>query len=259
MYAAEANYGVTHDNTSQGDGGGTVVRATPSGAVTTLYHFPANTFTKGAVATPLLLGSDGNLYGSVATGGAHGTGMVYQLTLDGQFTLLHSFAKGRYALGPINLIEASDGNLYGDAQGDASTWIFRITKSGQYTEIYPMSGLGCYCYVIQGADGILYGMASYGGPYGDGGVFALDLGLPKPQPSAQSFHPEGGAVGSRVRIWGQNLLAASVLFNGVSSTNINNSGSNFVWATVPSGATTGPITVTTPGGASTTTAMFIVQ
>jgi hypothetical protein len=50
-----------------------------------------------------------------------------------------------------------------------------------------------------------------------------------------------------------------VQFNGTHATSVSNSGSNYVWATVPAGATTGPITVTTPGGLSTTPASFIVQ
>lgn len=73
------------------------------------------------------------------------------------------------------------------------------------------------------------------------------------------FSPQSGAPGTRVRIWGQNLLSASVAFNGVPATAVSNSGSNYVWATVPGGATSGPITVTTPGGANTTQASFTVR
>jgi hypothetical protein len=45
-----------------------------------------------------------------------------------------------------------------------------------------------------------------------GDVFALDASLPKPKPWAQEFSPNHGAAGTRVRIWGQNLLSASVTF-----------------------------------------------
>jgi hypothetical protein len=62
-----------------------------------------------------------------------------------------------------------------------------------------------------------------------------------------------------VRIWGHNLLSAAVEFNGVAAATVSNSGSNYVWATVPAGATTGAITVTTPGGTGTTQASFTVQ
>jgi uncharacterized repeat protein (TIGR03803 family) len=255
IYASDGNYyGVAQaEYTSTGS----VFRALPSGAVTTLYNFPANTFPR-AVATPLLQANDGNLYGGATTGGANGTGMIYELTLGGQFTLLHSFGTGKYVAGPYTLIEASDGNLYGDAQaGDGAGQLFRITKSGQYTLLY--SGLSCPCWLVQGSDGVIYGMESQGGTSGDGAVFALDAGLPKPAPRAQHLHPQSGPAGTKVRIWGYNLLSASVQFNGVPAVTVSNSGPNYVWATVPSGATSGPITVTTPGGSVTTHASFTVQ
>ena len=68
-----------------------------------------------------------------------------------------------------------------------------------------------------------------------------------------------GTVGARVRIWGYNLLSSSVQFNGVAAAAVEGSGPNYVYAAVPAGATSGPITVTTPGGTSTTTAAFTVK
>jgi uncharacterized repeat protein (TIGR03803 family) len=259
--ASDGNYyGV-----AQADEGptGYIFRVTPSGNLTTLYTFPSGTFNI-AHPTPLLQGDDGNLYGSTTSGGANGTGMIYRLTLSGQFTLLHSFDKssGGIPHGPVSLVEASDGNLYGVAQNDNLLGlIFRCTKSGEYDVLYQMSipdgtppG-----WLIQGSDGIFYGIAHAGGGTGEGTVFAFDAGLRKPIPSARQFEPNSGAAGAVVRIWGYNLLSASVTFNGVPAAKVSNSGSNYVWATVPAGAISGPITVTTPGGVSTTSDSFTVQ
>jgi uncharacterized repeat protein (TIGR03803 family) len=190
IYAADGNYyGVTLGTDVVPGSTNYAFRATPLGVLTTLYTFAPNTFARFS-ATPLLLGNDGNLYGSTATGGANGTGMIYRLTLAGQFTLLYSFEPGKYAAGPTTLIEASDGNLYGDAEApDGAGQLFRITKSGQYTLLYQMSGLGaggCPCWLVQGRDGVIYGMAHIGGTSGDGLVFALDAGLPLPKPQPQS-------------------------------------------------------------------------
>ncbi|MGC9948573.1 MAG: IPT/TIG domain-containing protein [Bryobacteraceae bacterium] len=80
-----------------------------------------------------------------------------------------------------------------------------------------------------------------------------------PQPRAQHFEPPSGPVGTKVRIWGYNLFGASIEFNGAPGTSVYNSGSNYVWATVPAGATTGPIAIATPGGTATTLTNFTVE
>jgi len=117
----------------------------------------------------------------------------------------------------------------------------------------------CPCWLMQASDGILYGTAVAGGRSGIGTVFALDAGLPKPAPRALSFTPQSGGVGKQVRIWGYHLLSAVVQFNGTAAAVVSNAGSNYLWATVPAGATSGPIKVTTPGGTSKTTASFTVK
>jgi hypothetical protein len=182
---------------------------------------------------------------------------AFKLTLAGQYTLLHTFSSGGLQEGIASqLIEGSDGKLYGVTGGNE---FFSLTTSGQYASVYHGGeGLCGPCLMVQGSDGIFYGTASGGGPIGYGLIFALDAGLPKPAPRVQHFQPQSGAVGTRVIIWGYNLLSAAVAFNGVAATNVANSGPNYVLATVPPGATTGPITVATPGGTVTTRAPFMV-
>ena len=117
----------------------------------------------------------------------------------------------------------------------------------------------CPCTLIQGSDGVLYGTAVGGGSNGAGTVWALDAGLPKPAPQALKFLPSYGPAGTQVMIWGYNLLAASAQFNGAPASAAHSSGPNYVIATVPAGAASGPITITTPGGTSTTAGSFTVQ
>jgi IPT/TIG domain len=72
-------------------------------------------------------------------------------------------------------------------------------------------------------------------------------------PTITSFSPTSGPVGATVTINGTNFTGAtSVKFNGVSATFIVNSATK-ITATVPTGATTGRISVTTPGGTATST------
>jgi uncharacterized repeat protein (TIGR03803 family) len=244
------------------DASGYVYKLTPTGSFTQLHTFPAQSFVTNSANVPFLEGTDGNLYGTTPDGGTYGYGTIYKLTHSGQYTLLYTFPKSP-AGSPSGLIEASDGKLYGGTVGSGNSLLFSITKSGQYEVVYKMSDQStdgqCPCFFVQGSDGQIYGVTQLGGPIGAGVVFALDAGLPKPKPRALEFEPESAPVGTPIRIWGYNLLSASVQFNGVPATTVHNSGSNYVWATVPAGATTGPITVTTPGGTSTTHDSFTVQ
>jgi uncharacterized repeat protein (TIGR03803 family) len=263
VYGSDGNYyGVAQTaNASTGY----VYRITPAGVLTRIYNFPANTFT-GYFAVPFLAGADGNLYGAIPNGGANGTGAIYKLSLSGQYTVLYSFPKGNLG-GPTALIEGAGGNLYGATLGDVKhggySQLFRIDKAARFSVVYSMRTQrvdgACQCSLVEGSDGVIYGSAVAGGIYGAGLYFALDVGQPKPAPRPRRFNPQSGAVGAKVLIWGSNLLSASVRFNGRPAMAVSNSGSNYIWATVPPGTTKGPITVTTPGGTFTTKESFVVR
>ena len=77
-------------------------------------------------------------------------------------------------------------------------------------------------------------------------------------PAITSFAPAIGAVGTGVTITGTNFTGATaVSFGGRAATfTVSNSGT--VTTTVPAGATTGPITVTTLDGTATSAASFTV-
>src|SRR5438876_11020112 len=77
-------------------------------------------------------------------------------------------------------------------------------------------------------------------------------------PTITSFTPTSGPVGTRVTISGTNFTGATtVTFNGVSASFTVTSATT-IQATVPTGATTGPLSVTTPGGTATSTNNFTV-
>jgi large repetitive protein len=82
-------------------------------------------------------------------------------------------------------------------------------------------------------------------------------------PTITSFTPAFGPVGKSITITGTNFkgtgfTTTSVKFNGVTATFVVNSATS-ITATVPTGATTGKITVTTPGGTATSAADFTVS
>ncbi|MGI9088917.1 MAG: DNA/RNA non-specific endonuclease [Chthoniobacterales bacterium] len=80
-----------------------------------------------------------------------------------------------------------------------------------------------------------------------------------PAPSLTSFSPSAGAVGSAVTVTGSGFIgASSVAFNGTNGSFTVNSDTQ-ITATVPTGSTTGKITVIAPGGLATSSTNFTVS
>jgi hypothetical protein len=78
-------------------------------------------------------------------------------------------------------------------------------------------------------------------------------------PVLSSFSPTGGSPGTVVTLTGQNLTGATqVSFNGVAAGSFTVVSATQLTATVPVGASTGPIEVTTPGGTGTSGRSFSV-
>lgn len=77
-------------------------------------------------------------------------------------------------------------------------------------------------------------------------------------PTTPTFSPAGGAVGSSVIISGARFTDATfVQFNGLGASFTVNSDTQ-ITATVPVGATSGPITVGNPAGSSSSSSAFVV-
>jgi uncharacterized repeat protein (TIGR01451 family) len=75
--------------------------------------------------------------------------------------------------------------------------------------------------------------------------------------SITSFSPTNAAPGARVTIHGQNLIDASaVSFNGTAASDFTVTNTTTLGVTVPPTVMTGPITVTTPAGSVSSTALF---
>jgi len=78
-------------------------------------------------------------------------------------------------------------------------------------------------------------------------------------PTVTSFTPTCGPVSTSVTITGTNFTGATaVKFNGTSATSFTVNSATQITAAVPSSATTGPISVTTPSGTGTSPGNFTV-
>ena len=86
---------------------------------------------------------------------------------------------------------------------------------------------------------------------------ATDFTVTPLPPTITSFTPTSGAVGSTVTISGTNFNSPIVAFNGVFATT-NSSSSTSITTTVPSGATTGKISVSSNGATVYSSASFTV-
>ena len=82
---------------------------------------------------------------------------------------------------------------------------------------------------------------------------------PSPVPTITTFSPTSGPVGASVQVTGTGFFGATaVMFNAANATTFTVDSNTQITATVPAGATTGPIKVTTPGGTAASATNFTV-
>ncbi len=215
----------------------------------------------------LIQAADGNLYGTAAYGGGgictqrpihhSGCGTIFKITLGGKLTTLHHFDSTGFWPGGA-LVQATDANFYGTTEyGGASDYgtIFMFTPEGTLTTLHsfdyytdgawPPGGL------LQATDGTFYGVTEGG----SGTLFSLDMGLGP----FVSFVHNPAKVGGSFGVLGQGLTGTTgVSLNGTLATFTVKS-DTLILATVPAGATTGYVTVTTPSGTLTSNVPFHVM
>jgi uncharacterized repeat protein (TIGR03803 family) len=256
-------YGVTESGGVNGDG--SVFRMTPSGTVTILHSFDG---TDGNQAyTGLIQASDGNFYGVTDIGGSSNAGVVFKISSSGAYTVLHNFNGTTDGGQPWGLMQATNGTLYGVAESGGSGYgtIYSLTSSGTFTVLHNFvntDGATPSSPLKQNTNGILYGDTNQGGNVslcggtGCGVFYSLNIGA-KPFVTLSST---AGKVGSQVGIFGQGFSKSSVVkFNGTQVTKATLSGTTFITATVPAGATDGFVTVTTGSTTLTSSQKYTVH
>lgn len=273
---------------------GTVFKITPSGTLTLLYAFCSqDSCADGDLPyVGLIEGSDGNFYGSTEFGGsAGGFGTIFKITPKGTLTSLHSFngsTDGSYPEGA--LAQDTNGIFYGNTVNGGS---------GRTGTVFSLStGLRAFVRLgaTAGKEGAKVGVVGQGFASSSvvmfGGIEATTVArsgstfltatvpsaaltgsvtvktgsttLTSSQifevtPATTSFSPPTGPVGTLVTISGTGLTQATkVAFHGKSASFTLVSDVE-ITATVPAGATTGKIVVTTKGGSATSPTSFTVN
>jgi uncharacterized repeat protein (TIGR03803 family) len=221
----------------------------------------------------LTQGANGNLYGAFESITAGDINFFEVSTKGTGFVAFAPFTTLAGTTTIPSLFLASDGSLWDTNFTDSAHpmgSVFSISpKDGAVLQTFAFDGANGnspLAGVTQAADGTFVGTTELGGTvsgggkkFADGTVWTLDAGLPAPTPTVAAFTPASGAVGSVVTIRGNNFVGTTaVTFNGVSAS-FQVLNRQFISATVPAGATTGPIKVTNLGGTTTSTQSFTVN
>jgi uncharacterized repeat protein (TIGR03803 family) len=133
----------------------------------------------------------------------------------------------------------------------------RSRPEGTLTTLYSFNGFdGAVpgASLLQATNGNFYGTTTGGGANKEGTLFGLSMGLGQ----FVETLPAAAKVGAEIGILGTNLTgASSVTLNGIPA-QFSVRSASLILATIPSGATTGYVTVTTPSGTLTSNVPFHV-
>jgi len=265
-------YGTALEGGNPGDycdnGCGGIFEMSPAGVVTFLYDFCLNgleCLDGWAPLSGLTVGDDGNLYGTTS----QPVGTVYEITPEGQFTTLYTFMcspigcfNGLMPTGTLTI--GTDGNFYGTMQQGGTGTCVNVEGCGVVYQLTP-GGTETLIHDFQGTDGsapaggVLQTTRGYftstsfegaiDGPcfdsqLGCGIVFGFSMGL---GPSV-TFVNNPGYVGQTVGILGQGLTGATAVnFHGTSAS-FSVVSDTYLTATIPAGATSGYVSVSTAQG-----------
>jgi len=221
-----------------GLGSGSLYELTAKG-VFSAFLFPTNGSDGSEPASPLIQHTDGLLYGTTSAGGSHGVGTFFSEDIG---------AKPFVRLALTSGIESTSVGIFGQGLSNATgvtfggtTATFTTSGDGYLTATVP-SGAKTGSVVVQIPSGNLTSSATF-----------------SVTPTIKTFSPTSGPVGTSVTITGTGLLQATkVTFGGVAAAFTPNSDTQ-VTATVPTGAKTGTIVVTTKGGKATGKGKFTVN
>jgi uncharacterized repeat protein (TIGR03803 family) len=186
-------YGVTFNGGANSDG--TIFElAKGSGTITVLHSFNGTDGQNPDDGSPLLIDSNGNLYGTTFNGGANGEGSIFEYnTTSSTFTSLYSFnnpADGTVTAEPYaGLVMDGSGNLWGTTKnggnmGHGSIFELASTGPGTFattdTLIYSFTGNGDgknpYGGLLADSTGDYFGVCRAGGTDADGTIWELANG-----------------------------------------------------------------------------------
>lgn len=183
---------------------GTAFKIDAAGSLTTLHSFSGPTGDGALPFAGLVQGSDGNFYGTTASGGVLFQGTVFRMTPSGAVTVLHSFNffSGEGAVPYAGLVQGSDSNFYGTTLLGGAHFkgtVFKIDATGNLTTLHsfsgsPSDGANPIAGLLQGSDGNFYGTTGSGGADLQGTVFRITPAGAVTVLHSFSGHPNEGTL-----------------------------------------------------------------
>ena len=167
-------YGVAPNGGANSNG--TIFAIAPDGSFfTNFYNFSGGT-NGAAPVGGLVIGTDGNFYGTTYAGGASNAGTIFQISTNGVFRQLAQLSVTNGANPDVVLVQAADGSFYGGTKyggpypnatsgGTGYGTIFRVTTNGALTTPVLLAGTNGAnpTALVLGEDGNFYGATTWGG------------------------------------------------------------------------------------------------
>lgn len=281
-------YGTTTAGGANNDG--VIFRITPAGAYTVVVNFDhAGQPLLGYQAfAGLIAGSDGNLYGATIWGGTYGYGVIFEMTTGGAYSVLTSFDRpdgdGAYA----TPMQHTSGSIFGLTSRGGTAFngvVYRFdTGLAPFVSLTNPVGLVGKPVGILGNGFTSTSSVEFNGtpasfhvisthflsatvPSGETGFVTVTTAsgrlisnkVFKVTPQITGFSPPSGKIGDSIVLSGSGLIQANqITVGGVQVTAFTVNSDQQVTIKVPTGAKTGKIRLSTPGGIATSGATFTV-
>jgi uncharacterized repeat protein (TIGR03803 family) len=198
-------YTTTESGGAYGDG--VVCQISLGGNVNILHSFGSPSVINDGMdpEAGLVAGTDGNLYGTTAAGGAEGDGTVFRISTAGAILILHSFGDGTVPedglIPKSGLIEGTNGYYYGTTSAGGSTeqpgavtisnkvttpasggdgTVYQISSTGQESILHSFGdgtvtndGQDPEAVLYQASDGNFYSTTVTGGASSEGTIYQI--------------------------------------------------------------------------------------
>jgi uncharacterized repeat protein (TIGR03803 family) len=285
-------YGTTLSSTGPT---GVVFKITPAGTLTVLHTMNGTTDGEFPYAG-LVQATDGNFYGVNSGGGSPGAGTIFKISSKGSYSVLYNFDGTTGSTPDVTPFQHTNGVVYGDTRsggagnvtctaGTCGVFYSLSASLPPFVSLLPYSGKVGKTIEILGQGFTSTTTVSFNGtaatPTVKSGAYLMAV-VPngattgfvrvttssgtltsnkkfRVTPQITGFSPTSGAVGTVVTITGVSLKqSTNVTFGGVKATTFTVDSDTLATATVPTGAVTGKIALTTPGGTAVSSRSFTV-